>query len=79
MDFPLADLMDQDACYARLVAVLHPDGLACPAAVPPTTSASTAATATPPWTTGAATAVVPSTPGPGPPCRACRGGRRSSP
>src|SRR4051812_27116657 len=30
MDFPLADLMDQDACYARLVQALHPDGLACP-------------------------------------------------
>ena len=30
MDFPLADLMDEAACYARLVAVLHPDGLACP-------------------------------------------------
>jgi transposase-like protein len=30
MDFPLADLMDEDACYAKLVAALHPDGLACP-------------------------------------------------
>jgi transposase-like protein len=30
MDFPLADLMDEDACYARLVALLHPGGLACP-------------------------------------------------
>lgn len=30
MDFPLTDLMDQDACYARLVGALHPDGLACP-------------------------------------------------
>jgi len=30
MDFPLTDLMDQDACYAKLVEVLHPDGLACP-------------------------------------------------
>jgi transposase-like protein len=30
MDFPIADLMDQDACYRRLVNVLHPDGLACP-------------------------------------------------
>ena len=30
MDFPLAELMDQDACYARLVKALHPDGLACP-------------------------------------------------
>ncbi len=30
MDFPLADLMDQDACYQRIVKALHPDGLACP-------------------------------------------------
>jgi transposase-like protein len=30
MDFPLTDLMDQSACYDRLVKALHPDGLACP-------------------------------------------------
>src|SRR3954454_9637402 len=30
MDFPLTDLMDQDACYHRLVTLLHPAGLACP-------------------------------------------------
>ena len=30
MDFPLTGLMDEDACYARLVVVLHPEGLACP-------------------------------------------------
>jgi transposase-like protein len=30
MDFPLIDLMDEHACYQRLVALLHPDGLACP-------------------------------------------------
>jgi transposase len=30
MDFPLTDLMDQDACYAKLLGLLHPDGLACP-------------------------------------------------
>ena len=30
MDFPLTDLMDQDACYHKLVTLLHPDGLACP-------------------------------------------------
>ncbi len=29
--FPLIDLMDQDACYHKLVALLHPGGLACPA------------------------------------------------
>ncbi len=30
MDFPIGGLMDEDACYARLVATLHPGGLACP-------------------------------------------------
>src|SRR3954471_7605284 len=30
MDFPITDLMDEDACYAKLVAWLHPDGPACP-------------------------------------------------
>ncbi len=30
MDFPLTELMDQHACYARLVQALHPDGIACP-------------------------------------------------
>ncbi len=30
MDFPIADLMDQGACYGKLVGWLHPDGLACP-------------------------------------------------
>lgn len=31
MDFPLTDLLDEDACYDFLVDALHPDGLACPA------------------------------------------------
>lgn len=30
MDFPIADLMDEDACYAKLLQALHPDGLTCP-------------------------------------------------
>lgn len=30
MDFPLTDLMDEDACYAKLVQWLHPEGLTCP-------------------------------------------------
>ena len=30
MDFPLTDLMDEDASYAKLVALLHHGGLACP-------------------------------------------------
>ena len=30
MDFPIGELMDEQACYEFLVALLHPDGLACP-------------------------------------------------
>ena len=30
MDFPITDLMDEDACYAKLVEWLHPEGLVCP-------------------------------------------------
>jgi transposase-like protein len=30
MDFPLQDFMDENACYAKLVELLHPAGLCCP-------------------------------------------------
>jgi hypothetical protein len=30
MDFSLIDYLDESACYAKLVEMLHPDGLACP-------------------------------------------------
>jgi transposase-like protein len=30
MDFPILDLMDQPACYQRLLGLLHPGGLTCP-------------------------------------------------
>jgi transposase-like protein len=30
MDFSLIDYLDESACYAKLVGLLHPDGLACP-------------------------------------------------
>ena len=30
MDFPITDLMDEQACYDRLVGWLHPDGMTCP-------------------------------------------------
>ena len=30
MDFPITDLLDEDACYAKLVSWLHPERLACP-------------------------------------------------
>ncbi len=31
MDFPLIDLLDEEACYEFLVEALHPGGLTCPA------------------------------------------------
>src|SRR4051812_3314472 len=30
MDFPLIGLMDERACYEKLLVLLRPDGLACP-------------------------------------------------
>jgi transposase-like protein len=30
MDFPLSELMDEQACYEKLVNLLHPGGLKCP-------------------------------------------------
>ena len=30
MGFPITDLMDEDACHAKLVEWPHPDGFACP-------------------------------------------------
>src|SRR5262245_56557764 len=30
VDFPIVDLLDEEACYRQLVAWLHPQGLACP-------------------------------------------------
>jgi len=30
MDFPLQALMDEHACYRRLLQILHPEGLRCP-------------------------------------------------
>jgi transposase-like protein len=30
MDFALIDYLDEDACYAKLLELLHPGGLACP-------------------------------------------------
>src|SRR4029453_7706683 len=30
MDFPIGDLLDEDACYYRLLTWIHPKGLACP-------------------------------------------------
>lgn len=30
MDFPIDDLLDEDACYERLLSRIHPEGLTCP-------------------------------------------------
>ena len=30
MDFPITEFLDEDACYAKLITWLHPEGLACP-------------------------------------------------
>ena len=30
MDFPIQELMDEDACYRLILRWLHPAGLACP-------------------------------------------------
>jgi transposase len=30
MDFPIDDLLDEDACYERLLNWIHPEGLTCP-------------------------------------------------
>jgi transposase-like protein len=30
MDFPIIDLMDNEACYRKLLHMLHPEGLHCP-------------------------------------------------
>jgi hypothetical protein len=30
MDFPIADPLDEDACYAKILRWLHPTGLDCP-------------------------------------------------
>jgi transposase-like protein len=30
MDFPIAEFMNEDACYEELVAALHPEGFSCP-------------------------------------------------
>ena len=30
MDFPIDDLLDEDACYERLLSWIHPEGLICP-------------------------------------------------
>ena len=30
MDFPIGDLLDEDACYHRLLSWIHPGGLSCP-------------------------------------------------
>jgi hypothetical protein len=47
MDIPLTELIGADACFAGLVKLFDPYGLACPAAASGTPSGSTAAVAPP--------------------------------
>ena len=76
MDFPLIDYLDEDACYRKLVALLHPDGLGLPPVRSTRTAwGSTAAAGSRSWSTSAATAAGCSTPGPGPSSR----GRTAAP
>ena len=77
MDFPIADLMDEDACYAKLLAWLHPDGLACPRCGRATACTSIAAIAPRSWTTAARPAGGSSTPSPARPCTGPSGGPSS--
>ena len=73
MDFPITELMDEDACYAKLVEWLHPDGFACARCGRDDRMASTAAGVPRSWTTAAVTAGGCSTPSPPPPCTASSG------
>ena len=75
MDFPIADLMDEDACYAKLVALAPPRRPGLPALRRRATAwASTAATAPRCSTTAAAAAAGSSTPSPARPCTGPSGG-----
>ena len=69
MDFPLIDYLDEDACYRKLVELLHPAVWLVRHVASGNASGSTTATGSRFWTTSAVTAVASSTPGPGPSCR----------
>src|SRR5262245_23542452 len=70
MDFPIVDLLDEEACYRQLVAWLPPQGLACPTASQRIGGSSIAATVSPSSMIAAALAAGSSTPSPAPPSRA---------
>ena len=71
MDFPIADLMDEKACYDKLVHWLHPGGLKCPKCRSDDRVPRPSSRARPdPRPTAAGGAIGSSTPTPG---RRCRG------
>ena len=69
MDFPIVDLLDEDACYAKLVDLLHPDGLACPRCGARDGLRVHRRHRDPVLDYQCRPAAASSTPGPGPPCR----------
>ena len=75
MDFPITDLMDEQACYAQLVELAASRRPGLPP-LPSTTIAwsSIVAAATRSWTSAAATAIGSSTPSPARPCTASGAG-----
>jgi Transposase zinc-ribbon domain len=69
MDFSLIDYLDEDACYTRLVELLHPDGPACPRCGERQRLGIHRCHRAPWWTGSAARAAGSSTPSRGPRCR----------
>ena len=70
MDFPIVDLMDEDACYATVVEWLHPEGWPARGVGETTAWSSTAAAAPRSWTFIAVTASECSMRSPARPCTA---------
>ena len=77
MDFSLIDYLDEDACYTKLVELLHPDGLACPRCGERQHLGIHRCHRAPWWTSSVARAAGSSTPSPRPPCRGPIAGPRS--
>ena len=78
MDFPIQDLMNEDACYQFLLDLYHPAGLCCPRCHAPKVSTRIARSVSPSRIIVALGAAGSSTPGPGPISRALSGGPRKS-
>ena len=69
MDFSLIGYLDEDACYTKLVELLHPDGLACPRCGERQRLGIHRCHRAPWSPSSAAAEAGSSTPSPGPPCR----------